>query len=883
MELLAVAEEGGTSGRRTMSYSWLPLEDVLALEPYAAAHGVSAVARGSKGFVRAYERAGGKIWNMEEFWPKKRENFIRRHKAQMLNAREPGWVDGAPTRRTLALAMWAYSSNPDRLRRWVAEQPKQNPRPIPLDREKLLAAARSLGEQAHQTIEHEDRLFAKGWVLGHYHIDTTDVAGNPHRIGIWLVTRPTRGWFDGITGLFSRNTDRIMIEVPVDEFKDFDMMLQHTGSSDWGEVNLMHTLLHEFTHARDVYAKTESAQQSLIRKRRDTPEDDEDEEKKSVREKEWRVSYLNQPIEVRARMQELADLAVRSIPEIMRTYRKANRPPIPATQWVLEQMALWQEIEEDLTPASKKKIMLGVERTLRDAGLNDIEVTSDIEDAVEYYVTSFITEPDGKICFEASQKTMPLQNILQWDDYSSWGEIKPGDLVGMSKEEIASELKSYRGAEWAKMAMQWVESGVFPPITLISGKASSAMADGRGRVNIAVGLDLKAMDVIILTESDKGAMCFEYEDWTIRKTGRRKAPSKNPSRRKTWADYVTGEYWILEDGTLIGADGTMDTAGHERYAVNAMVDKNILARRAAERGLLAGKIGSSWDAVDVLYNVDEWTGLDNYLNRVPRDVGIEAAGGEEIWDELVEDARIAFEKHRNAIGVNGVTFGVWRLDEGTIRRIRDFLLGQLGDNISIPDTGTMADVHEDSTGKGEYISLRDLMSAKSRRDIIKGRGNPSRKLPVSELIPVKVVEGGKVFETGQPVTFRTIRNTQPAPNLGSKFQQDIEPAGRYLQHLDWDPGDRPANQGWEFGEITLESPLVISFTTDGPDSPTLYGPGSWKARLNKVFKAKGCALTKAIRAAGYDAVVTVWVQGGVPGGTREIVLLPEKCDNRRRR
>lgn len=109
-------------------YPWLSLNDVLALEPAAAARGVSVVARGPKGFLRAYEKARGKIAQMPDFWPAKRDGFIARHRSQALKNGEPPWKNGEPTNRTLALAMWAYSSNPARLRKWLsARTPLRNP------------------------------------------------------------------------------------------------------------------------------------------------------------------------------------------------------------------------------------------------------------------------------------------------------------------------------------------------------------------------------------------------------------------------------------------------------------------------------------------------------------------------------------------------------------------------------------------------------------------------------------------------------------------------------------------------------------------------------------------------------------------------------------
>ncbi|MFA5053242.1 MAG: hypothetical protein WC565_04250 [Parcubacteria group bacterium] len=98
-----------------MRYSYLSLGNVLAWESEAARRGVSEVARSNRGFLRAYETAGSARALSPE-WRAKREGFIARHMAQASN--EP-WFDakGRPTRRHLALIMWAYSPQPSRLRR----------------------------------------------------------------------------------------------------------------------------------------------------------------------------------------------------------------------------------------------------------------------------------------------------------------------------------------------------------------------------------------------------------------------------------------------------------------------------------------------------------------------------------------------------------------------------------------------------------------------------------------------------------------------------------------------------------------------------------------------------------------------------------------------
>jgi hypothetical protein len=131
---------------------------------------------------------------------------------------------------------------------------------------------------------------------------------------------------------------------------------------------------------------------------------------------------------------------------------------------------------------------------------------------------------------------------------------------------------------------------------------------------------------------------------------------------------------------------------------------------------------------------------------------------------------------------------------------------------------------------------------------------------------VRVREYNVVFETGQPVSFPFVRNTERAGNFGKTFQQDIEPTGIYLLHS---PHKPPV--GWEHGTVMLDAPLVIPFNTQPSGG---YDENSWKAVLQKKYRAKGKALSRQLITAGYDSVVTVGLNRNFdPEDTREIVLL----------
>lgn len=152
------------------------------------------------------------------------------------------------------------------------------------------------------------------------------------------------------------------------------------------------------------------------------------------------------------------------------------------------------------------------------------------------------------------------------------------------------------------------------------------------------------------------------------------------------------------------------------------------------------------------------------------------------------------------------------------------------------------------------------------------RGKPGNE-PVTFSIPeatarlklMTVKEHGKTFKTGTPVAFPFLRNTEPAPPMGARFGQDIEPAGRYLTHRD--PGATPPTPTWKMGTVRFTHPWVLEW---GTTSGAAHG---WKARLSQHYAGKtGKALAQAIRADGYDGIVTVGTMGGART-TMEIVDL----------
>ncbi len=135
-----------------------------------------------------------------------------------------------------------------------------------------------------------------------------------------------------------------------------------------------------------------------------------------------------------------------------------------------------------------------------------------------------------------------------------------------------------------------------------------------------------------------------------------------------------------------------------------------------------------------------------------------------------------------------------------------------------------------------------------------------------------VITNDNRFQTGTPIEFAYMRGKQPAPNFGERFQQHIEPAGRYMIY-DYDPSRPDESDYWERGKVNFANPLVIPFNSV-PDNSS-YDTTNWKMTLHKAYGGKkGLELAKAIIADGYDGIVTVYIDpDGKPSYTKEIVDL----------
>lgn len=86
----------------------MSLTAIARYVPIAKQRGVSTVARSPRGFLTAYRKAGGKKSKLSIYWRRRRAAFIARHMAHVRKRGESLKKNGKPTRRALALMMWAY-------------------------------------------------------------------------------------------------------------------------------------------------------------------------------------------------------------------------------------------------------------------------------------------------------------------------------------------------------------------------------------------------------------------------------------------------------------------------------------------------------------------------------------------------------------------------------------------------------------------------------------------------------------------------------------------------------------------------------------------------------------------------------------------------------
>lgn len=103
-----------------------------------------------------------------------------------------------------------------------------------------------------------------------------------------------------------------------------------------------------------------------------------------------------------------------------------------------------------------------------------------------------------------------------------------------------------------------------------------------------------------------------------------------------------------------------------------------------------------------------------------------------------------------------------------------------------------------------------------------------------------------VLTENEPLVLPIMKNMESAPNMGSRFGQDVEPAGTYVSHFE--DGDTPDMANYKYGKAIINKPLFI----DVDDNNIIQ----YKRDLAAQYKAKGKKLTQKLMQQGYDALIT---------------------------
>ncbi len=118
------------------------------------------------------------------------------------------------------------------------------------------------------------------------------------------------------------------------------------------------------------------------------------------------------------------------------------------------------------------------------------------------------------------------------------------------------------------------------------------------------------------------------------------------------------------------------------------------------------------------------------------------------------------------------------------------------------------------------------------------------------------IKGELSSQLNENLVIDITKNTEAAPDMGSRFGQDVEPKGTYVT-TGRSELDNNVN-----GKANLMNPLYINIDTN-----TLI---QYKRDLSVKYKAKGQRLTNKLMNLGYDSIITVMPNGDYG----EIVLFP---------
>jgi hypothetical protein len=162
-------------------------------------------------------------------------------------------------------------------------------------------------------------------------------------------------------------------------------------------------------------------------------------------------------------------------------------------------------------------------------------------------------------------------------------------------------------------------------------------------------------------------------------------------------------------------------------------------------------------------------------------------------------------------------------------------------------------------------SIEAAKPAKSPQQILNEEAIAKRRAAYQESLkqkPTQAFNSPRVSEPDAPQQVEFISRPGKAPNMGSTYGQDIEPAGKYINIVDNPSTPTPEGGNYVRGTAIIKKPLVLD---EGDSVDTV----AWKQKLSKRYGGKtGKELTDAIIKDGYDAIITKDKYG-----TSESVLL----------
>ncbi len=98
--------------------------------------------------------------------------------------------------------------------------------------------------------------------------------------------------------------------------------------------------------------------------------------------------------------------------------------------------------------------------------------------------------------FATRRTWIDTDQLAAYDDWYGWLETDRGELLEMNRADQEAWARSYRGAH----LVDYLDGDV-PAIVVFDTEEAYGVGDGRGRANLAVGLDLPQVPVLLVHDA----------------------------------------------------------------------------------------------------------------------------------------------------------------------------------------------------------------------------------------------------------------------------------------------------------------------------------------------------------------------------------------------